>query len=94
MANKIRFLGCAAIVAIMQLYGAICPVHAQQETTKDMLAAQLRLQGYSCAKPLSARRDARQSRPDEAVWVLRCRKATYRMRLVPDMAAQVELLRR
>ena len=94
MAIKFRFLGCAAIVAIMQLYGAVCQVHAQQETTKDMLAAQLRLQGFSCTKPLSAKRNARQSRPDEAVWVVRCEKASYRMRLVPDTAARVELLRR
>jgi hypothetical protein len=63
-----------------------------KEPTRDLLAAQIRDQGYSCDKPLSAERDAVRSKPDEAVWVLRCENATYRMRLDPDMAARVERL--
>jgi len=64
-----------------------------QEPTKDLLAAQIRDQGYHCNSPLSAKKDLRRSKPDEAAWVLRCRDATYRIRLVPDMAARVQRLK-
>jgi hypothetical protein len=35
-------------------------------------------------------RDAQASKPDEEVWLLRCEGASYRVRLIPDMAARVE----
>ena len=56
----------------------------------DILAAQLRDQGYTCDHPQSAEQDAKGSKPDEAVWIVQCEGAKYRMRLVPDMAAKVE----
>jgi len=63
-----------------------------QETPPDVLAAKIRDQGYQCAKAVSARKDKARSRPDEAVWVLRCDNRTYRVRLTPDMAARVQRL--
>ena len=78
----------AAVVGVT----AVQSVSAQ-EPTKDLLAAQIRDQGYRCNTPLSANRDVRRSRPDEAAWVLRCKNATYRLRLVPDMAARVQRLK-
>jgi len=66
---------------------------AAGETPKDVLAAQIRMQGVACEKPLSAMRDAKRSKPDHAVWVLKCSNATYRISRFPDMAAQVEQLR-
>jgi hypothetical protein len=62
------------------------------ETTPEMLAAQIRLQGFTCEKPHGAVRDAKRSRPDLGVWVLECGNATYRIRRAPDMAAKVEPL--
>lgn len=79
-------------VQVVISVSAVQSVSAQQPT-KDLLAAQIRDQGYDCNKPLSANKDSRRSRPDEAVWVLRCNDATYRLRLVPDMAARVQRLR-
>ncbi len=64
-----------------------------QETLQDMLAAQIRLQGFACDKPESAVKDAEQSRPDHAVWVLKCSNASYRISRVPDLAAKVEQLK-
>ncbi|MBU6527612.1 hypothetical protein JMJ47_002284 [Methylocystis sp. MJC1] len=61
-----------------------------QGSTKDVVAAHLRMQGYKCDTPKSAARDAAASRPDEAVWIIRCENARYRVRLIPDMAAIVE----
>ena len=72
---------------------AIQGVSAQTEPTKDLLAAQIRDQGYRCNQPLSASKDLKRSKADEAVWVLRCDNATYRLRLTPDMAARVRRLK-
>ena len=66
---------------------------AAGELPRDVLAAQIRLQGVACDKPLSAVRDAKRSRPDYAVWVLKCSNAIYRIGRAPDMAAKVEQLR-
>lgn len=65
---------------------------AAGEEPKDTIAAQIRAQGFACDKPRSAVRDAKRSKPDEAVWVLKCNNAAYRIRLNPDMAAKVERL--
>jgi hypothetical protein len=70
-------------------------VRAQQiaaETPQTMLAAQIRMQGFTCEKPLGAMRDKQRSRPDRAVWVLNCSNAIYRVTRAPDMAAKVEPL--
>jgi hypothetical protein len=69
---------------------AILAHGAASEEPKNSLAAQIRTQGYRCEKPVSAERDASLSKPDQAVWVLKCEKDTYRLRLIPDMAARVE----
>jgi hypothetical protein len=60
------------------------------EDPKDDIAAQIRRQGYTCEQPQSATRDNQASKPDEAVWLLQCEDASYRVRLMPDMAALVE----
>jgi hypothetical protein len=56
----------------------------------DVISALLRRQGYRCDRPLSTKRDAELSKPDQAVWDVKCANATYRVRLVPNMAAHVE----
>jgi hypothetical protein len=81
------------LVIACVLFGA--QALAQQspaETVQGMLAAQLRIQGYACEKPLGAKKNTRLSRPDRDVWVLKCSNATYRVTRVPDMAAKVEPL--
>ena len=70
-------------------------VRAQQvaeETPQTMLAAQIRTQGFSCDKAVGATRDKKRSRPDRAVWVLKCSNASYRVTRSPDLAAKVEPL--
>lgn len=66
---------------------------AAEENVQDMLAVQIRSQGFACDKALGATRDAKRSRPDRGVWVLRCGNATFRISRAPDMAAKVEPLR-
>ena len=81
--------------AILGSVGAGCMALAagtEDKDTANILAAQLRDQGYACDQPKSAEEDAQASKPDEEVWVVQCENAKYRMRLHPDMAAEVEKL--
>ena len=68
--------------------------YAIDETPTEIIAAQIRDQGYECVKPQSAKRDVAQSAPNETVWVLDCENGSYRVTLVPDLAAKVELLKK
>jgi hypothetical protein len=64
--------------------------HAVEETSADIIAVQIREQGYACDKALSAKKEHPEL--DDAVWILKCDNAGYRVRLIPDMAAKVERL--
>jgi hypothetical protein len=80
-----RLAALAALAA-----SATITVAMAQETPVGVLADHIRTQGFTCKTPESATRDAALSKPDEAVWVLKCDGVTYRVRLVPDQAAKVE----
>jgi len=84
---------CIAVAAQAAVSVSAAQNILPQQTPKDLIAAQIRDQGYSCEKPISAQRDLARSKPDEAVWVLRCENNSYRVRLVPDMAAHVTRLK-
>ena len=79
----LRFLMVAA--AVVCLGGG----HAVAETPTEIIAAKIRMQGFACHKPVSAERDRAASKPNEAVWGLECADYSYRVRLVPNMAAHV-----
>ncbi len=63
-----------------------------KEVSKDIIAVQIRKQGFACKTPLSAERDTTTGNPDDPVWTLKCDDASYRVHLIPNMAAQVEKL--
>jgi hypothetical protein len=93
--QRVAFLPVVSILivdGILSLTGSSL-AQAAGETLRGMLAAQIRTQGVACGKPLSAMRDAKRSKPDHDVWVLKCSNATYRISRFPDMAAKVERLR-
>jgi hypothetical protein len=77
------------LVAVPFLFVPLAQDASAQETAKGLLAIQARAQGYRCDKPISAKKDAKRSRPDAAYWVLRCEHNAYTMRLDPDMAAHI-----
>ena len=64
---------------------------ADDEAAK-VTADKVRAQGFPCAEPVSAQRDQAASKPDETVWILDCKDARYRVRLMDDMPAKVERL--
>jgi hypothetical protein len=82
----------ALVLAAVMTPDAVCAQGAG-ETVQGMLAAQIRLQGFACDKPLGAARDTKRSKPDHAVWVLKCGNANYQVSRAPDMAAKVQPLR-
>jgi len=63
-----------------------------KEVSKDIIAVQIRKQGFACKTPLSAERDTTTGNPDDPIWTLKCDGASYRVHLVPNMAAKVEKL--
>lgn len=62
----------------------------EPEQPADIVAAQVRAQGHACEPPVTAEHDRAASKPDRAVWTLMCKNARYRVRLTPDMAADIE----
>jgi hypothetical protein len=71
------------------------PAAAQTDAGDDaaagqLVAVQVRNQGLACAEPVSAKRDP--TADDDAVWTLTCADARYRVRLIPDQAAEVQKL--
>ena len=90
----LAILSFLSLGAILSSEADVLPgAHAAGETPKDVLAAQIGTQGYACDKPQRATRDARQSKPDHDVWILKCENATYRVSRYPDLAAKVERVR-
>lgn len=91
-----RFAKCSIVPALVLLAVLSAPAAAQTDAGEaeseaaDDVATQIREQGYDCQDPTSAKHDQKASEPDEAAWILTCKNASYRVRLVPDMAAQVE----
>jgi hypothetical protein len=77
-------------ISAISLQLAYLPAQSAEERPAEIIAVQIRDQGYACAKALSAERE--QSELGDAVWILKCDNATYRVRLIPDMAAKVERL--
>jgi hypothetical protein len=80
-----RAMGVLALLAALS-----SAARAQQEAEAlQVVADQVRAEGYACAEPTAVQRDQAQSRPDLAVWVLTCEGGRYRVELVPDMRARV-----
>jgi hypothetical protein len=77
--------------ALVLLLAAV-PAHGRTQDPKDTLADTVRDRGFRCARAVSAEPDPAQSRPDEAVWILRCTDGRYRVRYPGDTAPQVEPL--
>jgi len=83
-------------MTVMLALAAVLPVapsvavgqSADDSTAADLVATQVREQGYTCDEPTSATQD--QDSEGDAVWTLKCANTSYRVRLVPDMAAQIE----
>lgn len=88
-----------AILSTLTLAAAALPLGdtrgwaaGAKEMSKDIIAVQIRKQGFECKNPESATRDPTDSKPDDPAWILRCEGVSYKIRLVPNQAAKVEKL--
>jgi len=89
--SSVAALGGA--LALNATNSAISPeAQAQDEPAASIIAVQIRKQGFACDKAKGADRDPSASSPDIPVWILDCGNASYRVQLVPNMAAKVEKL--
>ena len=86
--NKRLYAGVSVLLVATPLSAQTEP----GEDPKDIIAVQIRKQGFACVNPESATQDKEASKPDEPVWLLKCEGASYRVRMMPDQAAKVERL--
>jgi hypothetical protein len=84
--------GALALNAADTSVAPVTQAQAQEEMPAEIIAAQVRTQGFQCGKAQSASRDPAVSQPDEPVWILKCDNASYRVRLVGNLADHVEKL--
>ena len=80
--------GGAAVLAVV-----LATASFAKEKPVDIVAGQVRTQGHACDKALRATRNRKASKPNETVWTLVCSNASYRVTIVPDMAARVAPLK-
>src|SRR5262245_34204909 len=68
-----------------------CATATAQDKNADVtiVADHVRSQGFTCNNPSSVERIEAESMPNEPVYVLKCEGVSYRVRLVPDQAAEV-----
>jgi hypothetical protein len=85
-------LSPATVAMSVMLLAGWPQVASAQENPAEIIAAHIRTQGYRCNQPKGAEHQLGVSRPNEQVWILQCESGAYRVRLVPDLAAQVERL--
>jgi hypothetical protein len=88
-----RNLAKAALLRVLVPSLVMISQAEADDTPVAIISDQIRKQGYPCDEPRQAERDQQASRPNEAVWILRCGNVAYRVTLVPDMAARVELVK-
>ncbi len=86
-----------AVLVLGLAFGAtdialISSAHAQPETDAEIIATQIRKQGYTCGKAEDAERDVKASKPDVPVWILTCDNARYRVHVLGNLADKVERL--
>ena len=89
-AIKARWTAVLAISLLQCASPALAQTGSDDAAAAALVADQVREQGIACAEPATAARDP--SVDDDAVWLLTCADAKYRVRLVPDQAAVIENL--
>lgn len=83
-----RRLSLALLLICAPAFGQ--PVSAQDASPGEVMAvvaAIVRAQGIACTAPSTVARQDDASKPDEPVYVISCREASYRVRIVPDQAS-------
>ena len=89
----IQFLRSPRSLAILFTTVLGISVHsAYCSEAKDIVAIQLRSQGIPCANPSRAVRDIPDTLRDEVTWIITCKEAIYRVKLIPHVGSKVEVI--
>jgi hypothetical protein len=86
---KSRIVLVVAVAATTQV-ALPASSQAQPETPTEIIASQLRRQGFPCTSPKPAVQDRKHSMPNATIWRVQCDEGSYRITLVPNLAARVE----
>lgn len=85
------FRGPVLVLAVLFAFAA--PAAADDDSTAaTIIADQVRDQGFACSEPVTADKDEASSKPDVPVYVLTCGNGSYRVEVIPDMAAKITAL--
>jgi hypothetical protein len=84
MKNAVRFTAAVLFIAPFTV------IYAEDAGT--VVSTFLLREGYRCDKPITTTRDVADSVPEEEAWILKCKNATYRVRLLPHSLSRVEKL--
>jgi len=86
---SLRFSGLAAGMVM-----SISQVMANDSSAiLEIVADQVRSQGFACSSPVSAEKVEAESQPDQAVYILTCDGVKYHVHLIPDQAAQIQAIK-
>ena len=88
--SSARSTGLVLALGIISL--SFCEEVASQPEAKDIVAIQLRAQGVPCTNPAKAVKDIQDSSRDEMAWILTCKEATYRVKLIPHVGSKIEII--
>jgi hypothetical protein len=86
--NRYRSWMQSLVLASACLPGLVATAGAQDDAV-NIVADQVRSQGFQCNNPSGAERLEGQSEPNATVYLLKCEGVTYRVVLVPDQAAVI-----
>ena len=93
MESQVTRMPALLLTAALGVVSSSASALAQaSDEAADLVATQVREQGHDCSEPFEAAPDPKDSEVGERGWILTCANASYRVRLIPDMAAKVELI--
>lgn len=89
--TKLRLFIRISMVVFLYTLSCKTIAHSKPEA-KDIVAIQVRAQGLPCTKALNAKKDIANSFRDEMSWVITCKEAIYRVRLIPHTGAKIKII--
>lgn len=92
MGQKLISIGLST--TLVGLFGFVTlRANAQDnDTSTQIVAVQVRKQGYQCTEPQSSQRQKDASSQHSNVWSLTCKEAKYRVTIRPNRAAVIEVI--
>ncbi len=91
--RRTKVVATRFLAAMLGVAAATAALAQDQDAVIGIVADQVRSQGFACDSPSSAERIEAESKPDEPVYLLKCKDAEYRVHIIPDQAAEVSKIK-